>query len=203
MRRFILTKVKIRIEKPLKIYFHRFYILAIKIAKNNVDVNTCSLCLKEHYPSEECLQSPVLYICSTMRAFTFAKLVEYFLHVYFRALLFNIFSVTNFMVKSGENISSEVFLYFFYFLQNIFTFIKTVRQKLCCRNSVCRVVCKSCLQIFFEKAVIKNFAIFREKQLFLIKLQTFRRQPSALLKKRFLHRCFSANFANVLRTPFL
>ena len=125
MWRFILTKLKIRIETPLKIYF---YILVIEIAKNKVDVNTCSLCLKEHYPSEECMQSLVFYMWFTMSAFTFAKLVEYFLHAYCRALLFNIFLLP-FLWLKWWNVSSEVLFYFFYFRQNVFTLIKTVRYK--------------------------------------------------------------------------
>ena len=87
--------------------------LAIKIAKNKVDVSTCFHFLKVHYQSEECLQSPVFLTWFTMSAFTFAKLLECFLHAYFRASLINDFSVTIFMVQSSENVSLEVFLCFF------------------------------------------------------------------------------------------
>ena len=54
-----------------------------------------------------------------------------------------------------------------------------------------------------RKGVLRNFAKFTGKymcqSLFFHKVAW----PATLLKKRLLHRCFPANFAKFLRTPFL
>ena len=59
-------------------------------------------------------------------------------------------------------------------------------------------------QVFYEKAVLKNFAIFTEKHLcwslFLIKLWTLR--PATLLK-RDCNTCFPVNIAKFLRISIL
>ena len=59
-------------------------------------------------------------------------------------------------------------------------------------------------EVFYKKAVFKNFAIFTGKHLcwslFLIKLQALWR--GTLFKKRHQHRCFPINIAKFLRTPF-
>ena len=51
--------------------------------------------------------------------------------------------------------------------------------------------------VFCERNVLRNFAKFTGKHLF----QSL--GPVTLLKKRFWHRCFAANFAKFLKTPFL
>ena len=60
-------------------------------------------------------------------------------------------------------------------------------------------------EMFYKKAVIKNFSIFTGKylcsSLFLIKLRTFR--SSDLQKKRFQHKCFSVNIAKFLKKLIL
>ena len=62
----------------------------------------------------------------------------------------------------------------------------------------------SCSQMFFQIGVLKNFAKFTRKHqsqsLFFNKVAGLR--PATLLKKRLWHRCFPANFAKLLRTPF-
>ena len=52
-------------------------------------------------------------------------------------------------------------------------------------------------EVFCERDVLRNFAKFTGKHLF----QSL--GPVTLLKKRFWHRCFAANFAKFLKTPFL
>ena len=56
-------------------------------------------------------------------------------------------------------------------------------------------------EVFYKKAVLKNFAMFMGKYLYwsllLPKFQAFR---PALLKKRLQHRCFPVNSATFLRT---
>ena len=56
-----------------------------------------------------------------------------------------------------------------------------------------------------RKGVLRNFALFTGKyqcqRLFFNKVAGLR--PVTLAKKRLWHRCFSANFATFLRTPFL
>ena len=60
-------------------------------------------------------------------------------------------------------------------------------------------------EVFCKKGVFRNFAKFTGKHLF----QSFFFNKVAglrlatLLKKRLWHRCFSVNFAEFLRTPFL
>ena len=58
---------------------------------------------------------------------------------------------------------------------------------------------------FVRKDILRNFAKFTGKHLwqslFLNKVAGLR--PTSLLKKSLWHRCFSANFAKFLRTPFL
>ena len=51
-------------------------------------------------------------------------------------------------------------------------------------------------KVFCKKGVLRNFAKFTGKHL----CQSLR--PATLLKKRLWHRCFPANFAKFLRTPF-
>ena len=55
-----------------------------------------------------------------------------------------------------------------------------------------------------RKGVLRNFAIFRGKQL--CQVLFFNKvagpKPATLLKKRLWHRCFPVNFAKFLRTPF-
>ena len=59
-------------------------------------------------------------------------------------------------------------------------------------------------EMFCKKGVPKNFAKFAGKHLcqglFFNKVAGL--SPATLLKKRPWHRCFPANFANYLRTPF-
>ena len=50
------------------------------------------------------------------------------------------------------------------------------------------------LQMFLKIDLLKNFAIFSEKYLWL--------RPAALIKKRLWHRCFPVNIAKLLKTPF-
>ena len=56
--------------------------------------------------------------------------------------------------------------------------------------------------VFCKRSAIKNFAIFtgntRARVPFLKKLHAL----CNFIKKRLWHRCFSVNFANILRTPF-
>ena len=52
-------------------------------------------------------------------------------------------------------------------------------------------------EVFCEGDVLRNFAKFTGKHLF----QSL--GPVTLLKKRFWHRCFAANFTKFLKTPFL
>ena len=60
-------------------------------------------------------------------------------------------------------------------------------------------------EVFCKKDVLKNFAKFTGKHrcqsLFSNKVAGFR--PATLLKKGLRHRCFSVNFAKILRTSFL
>ena len=57
--------------------------------------------------------------------------------------------------------------------------------------------------MFCKKGILKNFAKLTGKHLclslFLIKLHAW---LAALLKKRLWYKCFSVNFAKLLRTPF-
>ena len=46
-----------------------------------------------------------------MSAFRFYKIVDCFLHSYYRHLLFNGSAVTIFMAESSENTCSDIFLY--------------------------------------------------------------------------------------------
>ena len=59
-------------------------------------------------------------------------------------------------------------------------------------------------EVFYKKALLKNFAIFTGKylcwSLFLIKLLAFR---AATIKKRLQHKCLPVNIAKYLRTPLL
>ena len=59
--------------------------------------------------------------------------------------------------------------------------------------------------VFCKKGVLRNFTNFTEKHLcqslFFNKVAGLR--SATLLKKRLWHRCFPANFAKFLRTPFL
>ena len=70
---------------------------------------------------------------------------------------------------------------------------------------MCVMYRSNCPKVFCEKGVLSNFAKFTGKHLcqslFLNKVTA--RKPAALLKKRLLHRCFLANFAKFLWTPFL
>ena len=77
-----------------------------------------------------------------------------------------------------------------------------------CKKGVLRNLAKFagkhlCQNLLFNKVV--GLAKFTGKHpcqsFFLIKLQICR--PTTLLKKRLWHRCFPANFAKFLRTPFL
>ena len=60
-------------------------------------------------------------------------------------------------------------------------------------------------EVFWKKDVFRNFAKFTWKHLyqslFFNKVTGLR--PATLLKKRLWYRCFSVNFAKVLRTTFL
>ena len=60
-------------------------------------------------------------------------------------------------------------------------------------------------EVFFKKAVLRNFAKFTGKHLcqslFFIKVTGLR--PATLSKKRLWHRCFPVNYAKFLRTPFI
>ena len=62
----------------------------------------------------------------------------------------------------------------------------------------------SCLEVFCEKGVLRNFAKFKKNSSarvsFLMKLQT---EACTLLKRRLWRTCFPVNFAKFLRTPFL
>ena len=55
-----------------------------------------------------------------------------------------------------------------------------------------------------SRGVLENFTKFTGKHLcqslFFNKIAGLK--PATLLKKRLWHRCFSVNFANILRTPF-
>ena len=59
------------------------------------------------------------------------------------------------------------------------------------------------MDVFYKKAVLKNFATFTEKRLcwsfFLIKIQAF--WPATFLKKRLQHRLFSCENCEILRAP--
>ena len=63
----------------------------------------------------------------------------------------------------------------------------------------------SCMEVLCKKFVIKNFVKFTGKHLrrslFLNTVADLR--PTILLRKRLRHRCFSVNFAKVLKKPFL
>ena len=60
-------------------------------------------------------------------------------------------------------------------------------------------------EVFYKKSVLRNLTKFTGKHLcqsiFFNKIAGLR--PVTLLKKRLWHRCFSVNFAKLLRTPFL
>ena len=60
-------------------------------------------------------------------------------------------------------------------------------------------------QIFCKNAVLKNFAIFTEKQLFwsLFLNRNTGLQYCNFIKKRLQHKCFPVNIAKFLRTPVL
>ena len=59
--------------------------------------------------------------------------------------------------------------------------------------------------MFCKKIVLRNFTKFTGKNM--CQIHFFNRvaglRPPTLLKKKFWHRCFPVNFANLLRTPFL
>ena len=60
-------------------------------------------------------------------------------------------------------------------------------------------------EVFYEKGVLRNFIKFIGKHLrqsvFFNKVTDL--GPATLFKKRLCHRCFPANFAKFIRTPFL
>ena len=60
-------------------------------------------------------------------------------------------------------------------------------------------------EVFYEKGVLRNFIKFTGKHLsqsvFFNKVTDL--GPATLFKKRLCHRCFPANFAKFIRTPFL
>ena len=59
-------------------------------------------------------------------------------------------------------------------------------------------------EVFCEKGVLKNFAEFTGKHLCqsLYFNNVGGLRPATFLKKRLWHRCFSVNFAKLLKTPF-
>ena len=61
-------------------------------------------------------------------------------------------------------------------------------------------------EVFYKKAVLKNFAIFTWKHLcwslFLIKLQAYRLQAYNFIKKRLQYRYFPGNIAKLLKHLF-
>ena len=61
------------------------------------------------------------------------------------------------------------------------------------------------LEVFCTKGALRNCAKFTEKHLcqslFFNKVASLR--PATSFKKRLWHRCFSVNFAEFLRTPFI
>ena len=61
----------------------------------------------------------------------------------------------------------------------------------------------SCLEVFYKKDVLENFAKFTGKHLCQILFFNEVAGPATLLKKRLWHRCFPVNFAKFLRTPIL
>ena len=60
-------------------------------------------------------------------------------------------------------------------------------------------------EVFYKKAVLKNFAKFIGKHL--LQILSFNKvagpRPSTLLKRRLWHRCFPVNFVKSSRAPYL
>ena len=72
-------------------------------------------------------------------------------------------------------------------------------------KNCCHIDRSSHQRCSIRKGIFRNFAKFTGKHLcqsiFFNKVAGLR--PATLLKKRLWHRCFPANFAKFLRTPFL